>query len=155
MITELGRLEITLHLKEPQIQTAGAGIPPRDRVGIGSGFSGGSGDIPPGIRASFGEHHEWKPQLSNKERDATIFWAIHDELKREMEDPTTDPWLIREIEDVGLAYADSTKALEPVSREAVRRFLKEAKRMGLVKRRFDPRRLLGSIIPPFLRLKAA
>ncbi len=53
MTTEIGRIEISDLPEAVSTQTDMAGVPPRRRIGIGSGLTGNGGGVPPAFLNAF------------------------------------------------------------------------------------------------------
>lgn len=127
-----------------QTQTSfdGAEIPPTPPTAIGAG------EIQP------------EPEIT----DAQLFWAIHNEVERELFDPTADKWLLRDLDRCMEKY--ELPKIEPPKRPSFRervgefyhalkkdrpvdRFIAKAKEIGLI-RQPEPlsiREYIGAIVP--------
>lgn len=121
---------VTLPLAE------GSRIPPRDRIAVGAGWSGGNGDIPPAFRKAFEGEGDWKRIPTDPEIDAAIGYAINRELDNEISDPNAEPWLLDDLHRLGL----STEHLFPtdtpitkVSEKQLEHFMELARAQGLIK----------------------
>lgn len=139
---------------ETQTESDGAIIPPRIKTALGAGDSGGNGEIPPVVRRAFGSG-DWQKNPTDEELDCALFLALGERADLEWNDPTVDPWLLRDMDRLGLFELATAEPVEPVSEKKVQQFLKECKRAGLVKRQKDLnlRQYIGalSILNPFKR----